>query len=203
MRRSVLMPDQLPLWGPMPVVTVPPKSKPEIDYHLLRPRRCAWCNSWFREVGVLIPQHWSQTTGGPCLGSNKPESPPLHVPLNSYWREEAACLDKNQNSIFWTTKDSFAMFEALSYCQGCPVLENCYQHAEEDKHFTGVAGGTVWTPRERRRRREARRTLPAEDSDASAVPDATAREEHRPGPTDEERRVASQRRRLRALREES
>ena len=160
------------------------KRKPEPDYRTLRPRRCAFCNEWFREPGKTLPQHLAK--GLPCAGSNKTELPPLAVPRNSDWREDAACLDADPRDIFWTTKDSPDMFDALSYCRGCPVLAQCYKNADDDKYFTGVAGGAVWTPRERRLRREAGRALAEENANAAYDPDASQEPEHRSGTAVEE-----------------
>jgi len=116
-------------------------------YPTRQPRRCAWCDGWFRSPTPVLPYH--KAKGAECPGGDKREHSPLSVPDNPDWHEEAACLG-DKTTVFWVTNDEQSIGKALESCRRCPVLANCFRWAEQDVAFSGVAGGMVFTPRLRR-----------------------------------------------------
>ena len=74
------------------------------------------------------------------------------------WQDQGACKGVTEHSIFFpnTTEEGWQakQAKAIAICRGCPVKEECLNHAlQNDEHF-GVWGGT--TERGRRRIRSLR-----------------------------------------------
>lgn len=138
-------------------------------YPKRRPRRCAYCNAWFRPPTPFLPEHMSG--GAECPGSKRRERSPLVVEAGANWRERAACLGADAQ-LFYVVADGPVSLQALAYCQRCPVLANCFDWAMNDTAFSGIAGGVIMTPRLRRQLRlmeedDDGRLLAAESADAA------------------------------------
>jgi WhiB family redox-sensing transcriptional regulator len=70
------------------------------------------------------------------------------------WMEQAACLEHDPE-IFFPLKGGSTVF-VKSICAGCPVLEECREHALASvTPLEGIWGGT--SERERRKLRNQRR----------------------------------------------
>lgn len=62
-----------------------------------------------------------------------------HVAYDFSWHEQAACRNVDPQLFFYGPWD-----KALSYCEVCPVREQCAEWAESEEFFVGVAGGKKW-----------------------------------------------------------
>lgn len=65
------------------------------------------------------------------------------------WPFYAACT--NQPETMDNTRPPL-VWDALTICASCPVVEQCRRWAETETEYVGVAGGAVWTSRHRGRR---------------------------------------------------
>ena len=66
--------------------------------------------------------------------------PPLEAPRSL---EQAACKGANPKLFDAATNDD--AFDALSYCERCPVIQPCLDYVQPRRsYFDGVAGGRLW-----------------------------------------------------------
>ena len=71
------------------------------------------------------------------------------------WHKDAACLDADPE-IFFPERGGSSK-EARSYCERCPVVEECLSYALENHEEYGIWGNT--SDRERRGLRRQRRSV--------------------------------------------
>jgi hypothetical protein len=78
------------------------------------------------------------------------------------WQDRAACADSPEMDKAEFTA-SFPMRNeakrlAQRYCHNCPVITNCFNWANQETYFSGVAGGAMFTSsKERAGRRSVHR----------------------------------------------
>ena len=79
-----------------------------------------------------------------------------------WWHRDAACLDAPDPEIFFPKRGGSSA-AARSYCERCPVVEECLTYALENKELYGIWGNTSERERRvlRRSRRRERRTVVA------------------------------------------
>lgn len=87
----------------------------------------------------------------------RPHPPRPPAPTQSWisdWHDDAACRRADPDK-FDTLDPAKARAAAAEYCARCPALADCYRWAERATEYEGVAGGALWTPRVRARRKKA------------------------------------------------
>jgi len=75
------------------------------------------------------------------------------------WKDRADCKGMTEHAIFfpntsepgWQAKQA----KALGICKGCPVRQECLNHAIENNELFGVWGGTTERGRREIKRRRA------------------------------------------------
>ncbi|MGG7568960.1 WhiB family transcriptional regulator [Streptomyces sirii] len=86
-------------------------------------------------------------------------SPSADLPVNTNWRDRAACKDADPDLFFPVGNTGPALLqveEAKSVCRRCPVVETCAGWALEIREAHGVWGGMSEDDRRRIKRRAAR-----------------------------------------------
>jgi WhiB family transcriptional regulator, redox-sensing transcriptional regulator len=72
------------------------------------------------------------------------------VPGNTAWMSNAKCRGVDVDIFFPGRGDNVAREEAKAFCQGCPVIGECYRYAMAASPLpVGVWGGTSTKERER------------------------------------------------------
>lgn len=65
---------------------------------------------------------------------------PLEAPMSLL---RAAC--KGADPYLFDATFGEAVFDALSYCERCPVRDECFNYVQPHRHyFDGVAAGRLW-----------------------------------------------------------
>ena len=68
------------------------------------------------------------------------------------WRERAACRD--ESTLLWFLgNDPFENAEAKQVCGGCPVRDECLEHAMDSRERDGIWGGLTGDERKTLARR--------------------------------------------------
>lgn len=69
--------------------------------------------------------------------------------LLGHWQEEGRCQSASEveRGEFTATYPDLTTARDLArrYCHGCPVITECFQWAYEETHFSGVAGGAMFS----------------------------------------------------------
>lgn len=72
------------------------------------------------------------------------------------WQLRAAC---GADPKLMSETQAPRVFDALAVCSnGCPVVAQCRAWADSEREYVGVAGGRVYTERQRAKRMEPRST---------------------------------------------
>lgn len=69
---------------------------------------------------------------------------------NRAWAELKLAMDKADGKCYDPVTGEGEQPVAPEFCEGCPLLVDCFNYAKTDRAADGVWGGTVWEERETR-----------------------------------------------------
>ncbi|MFF8556550.1 WhiB family transcriptional regulator [Streptomyces sp. NPDC015501] len=96
-------------------------------------------------------------------------APSADLPVNTNWRVDALCREKDPELFFPVGASGPALVqvaEAKAVCRTCPVMDACLDWALDNGDLEGVWGGTDEEDRRRIQRRAARLRLKEQRSAA-------------------------------------
>lgn len=86
--------------------------------------------------------------------------------MSEEWRAQARCIEAPKELFFPVGKngryDELTVARARSYCDVCPVSDECYTFARLDKERSGIWGGVVLETSSKQNRRVAQARKAAE-----------------------------------------
>lgn len=90
------------------------------------------------------------TTTRRARGHAAPPAQPLHLTRDYHWRDDSACKTAEPELFFPVGSSGPARVQeeyAKSFCNRCPVRQECLDWAVETGQYTGVWGGLTETER--------------------------------------------------------